>query len=126
MKQVYLVSEDKRLGPYERDEWRVMLRDPVSILTLQDLGYTIEEVKEKRRELWINEYNGRLSDISHGSKEQADNYASDRRTDCIHLVELRPGERVVNREDIEAIWASTFKDNANTTKEMFLKALGME
>lgn len=115
-KKIKLISPDgsthKEYEAYnEFGEWYVDL-GPMSTNgeVLRLLGFKIEEVKlpveEKRREFWIDD----------------DWKIYDSEMDCTHFVELKPGEKIFNKEQIETAWR-----NANVESlTSLLKELGFE
>ncbi len=113
MKKIKLLNPDGSLhGEYELFEKHTIEINslPYHDEELTNLGFKIEEVEEERFERWINLYGGRLNGAHYADEDTAiENKAGPART--IHFVELKPGEKILSRKQVEDVanrYASTF------------------
>jgi len=78
---------------------------------LTNLGFKIEEVEKPRAVCWLPD-----------SEHSRNAYAQPLQGPSIHFVELKPGEKILSREDIEKAWH--FGKHYEGHLEDLLKELG--
>lgn len=128
--KVYLVKGDERMGPYVQNGKAVRIGEDVTwVSALKALGYTIEPYEEPRREFWVarNYQPSGCKPIAYFSQEEAARYLDiwpKDRCDGTHVVELRKGEVIIDRDKLAEAWDS-LSWGIHTLKSL-CKALGLE